>query len=548
MKKITIILLLLMILTSTAYADPNGPYRDKYIEGYLIDISQNKATIEEYDGTVHSLSILRNAYLTIDGIPVKYSDFRLGMEVFGTLQGRSLRTLESYSTENPGYIPPGKKVRAGIIKNLNPNYITIRIPSGEDEIYTITPATIITRKGNPTSLSKLYEGDSVRLYFDEYNTSSVSRIEVEGDSILVEGIYKGIISFNDSLDDRIILKDVKKLNNIQWKDYSELVALEGADDLPIYIGGQRINPTNLKYYKGREAYIAVKSIFGRKTIEKIVIKANRELNFTEKIIDINYYSDSFKLNNMINLTLNDGTIIVKNNRLVDKYSVNSQSDAFVVADSAMNPQANLIYIYSEDINNSNIGTNALYFGRLDEIVDYSVLLDDYSVLDRNEWNSYRRETELFYDDDTHIYNLDDKKLITVEEFQAGNYAVDEDSDYADDNNLKDFYGYIYTDGNNILAAGLQQEEDDLFKQRITLGYIKELSTDPYVGSVMTITDARDYSSRKETFIHKTQDLRLMLEDALIVKEDKLLSKEDLKPGDRLYIVRDDFRCKFILVK
>lgn len=548
MKKLPIILLTIILLTSTAYADPNRPYRQKYIEGYLMEISQDKATIEEYDGTFHTINIMVNATLEIDGIPVSYSDFRPGMEVYGELQGRTLKVLESYSTENPGYIPAGKKVIAGTIKNLELDSINIKLPSGEEETYTITPGSIITRNGSITSMAKLYEGDKVRLFFDEYNSNTVSRISVEGDSILVKGLYKGTLSFNDNFEDKVVLEKMKRFNNGQWTNYKELVALDYSENLPIHIGGQKINRNNLKHYKGKEVYIAVKDIFGQDKIEKMNVKANRERAYTEKIIDINYYSDSLKLNNKANFTLSDGTIIVKNDRLVDKYSVNPQSDVFLVSDSSSNPEANILYIYDEDINNSNIGQNYLYFGRLDEIIDYEVLLRDYSVLNRNDWDYYRGTTELTYDEDTQIYNMEDKKLISTKEFQTGNYAVDEDSSYAREKRLRDWYGYLFTDGNNIVAMGIKKDRDDLLRQRITAGTISNLSTDPFVGEVIYLKDSRDWSSRNSSFMPKTQDLRLMLEDAIIVKNDKLISKEELKPGDRLYLVRDDFKCKFILVK
>lgn len=548
MKKLSIILFILMFLAVEVYADPYGPYRNKYIEGYLISISKDKVTIEEYDGTFHSLNILSDAILTIDGIPVTYSDFIPGMEVYGTIQGRSIKTLEAYSTENPGYIPPGKKVVKGTVKSLDFNSITIKLPSGEEETYTYTPATIITRDKNPIAIDKLYEGDSVRLFFDEYNTNTISRISVEGDSILISGLYKGTLSFKDSYDNRVALENVKRLSSFQWSNYSDLILLNSNEDLPIYIGGQKINPANLKYYRGREVYLAVKKVFGQETIEKMTLKSTRERNYTEKISDVNYYSDSFTLNNKQNLTLSDSTIIVKNNRLVDKYSVNPESSAFIVADTGLGNLANLIYIYDEDLNNSNIGQSYLYYGRLDEVIDYMVLLKDYYVLDRNEWDRYRRSTELTYDDDTYIFDITNKKLITVQEFQAGNYAVDEDSDYADDRDLEDWYGYLYTSGDNILVMGLVEEKDDLLSQRVTAGTVKSTSTDPYVGQVIYLTDSRDWSSRNSSFMPKAQDLRLMIEDALIIKDDKLISKDDLKPGDRLYIVRDDFKCKFILVK
>src|SRR5699024_941860 len=162
-------------------------------------------------------------------------------------QGRTLKVLESYSTENPGYIPAGKKVIAGTIKNLELDSINIKLPSGEEETYTITPGSIITRNGSITSMAKLYEGDKVRLFFDEYNSNTVSRISVEGDSILVKGLYKGTLSFNDNFEDKVALEKMKRFNNGQWTNYKELVALDYSENLPIHIGGQKINRNNLKH-------------------------------------------------------------------------------------------------------------------------------------------------------------------------------------------------------------------------------------------------------------------------------------------------------------
>ena len=549
MKRMASLLFIMILFSSIAHGDPLGPYRNKYIEGYLMEIAEDEVTIEEYDGTVHTLKILKDAILTIDGIPVKHSDFRRGMEVYGSLQGRSLKTLESYSTENPGYIPPGKKVRAGIVKAIEPNSITIRLPSGEEEVYLTNPATIVSRKKGPTSIARLYEGDSVRLYFDEYNTNTVSRIVVEGDSILIKGLYKATLSHVDNFGNKIVLKDVKRLNNANWTDYNDLLTLDLARNLPLYIGGYRLDINKIKHYIGREVYIAVKDFFGQATIERITIKNDRERNYTDRIVDINHYSESFTLNNLLNISFSDGTIIVKNNRLVDKYSLNPNSTAFIAAEGHLNPLASLIYIYDEDLNNSQIGQNYLFFGRLDEIIDYEVVLHDYSVLERNEWNYYRnKDIVLYYDDDTYIYDLDNKRIISTAEFQAGNYAVDEDSSYADRQDLRDWYAYVYTDGNSILAIGLTEKEDDLIIQRITAGTIKAKDTDPYIGDVIILTDGRDWSSRNESFMPKTQDMRLMIENALIIKEDRLITKDELTTGDRLYIVRNDIDTIFILVK
>ena len=95
---------------------------------------------------------------------------------------------------------------------------------------------------------------------------------IEGDSIIVKGLYKGTLNYNDNLDDKVVLEKVKEFNNGQWVDYSELLSLDYKDNLPIYIGGQKLNKNNLKYYQGKEVYVAVKDIFGQDKIEKMAIK------------------------------------------------------------------------------------------------------------------------------------------------------------------------------------------------------------------------------------------------------------------------------------
>lgn len=547
LKTITISILLLAIGT-TVFADPYSPYRNRYIEGYIKSISKDQITIEEYDGTNHTIRFIRNAVLKIDGILVSPLDFKVGMEVYGELKGRSLKYLEGFSTENPGYIPPGKKVRAGVVKSITLDSITIKLPAGRDETYNISPATLIQKKGEISHLSRVYEGDRVRLYFDEYNSNMVSRMAIEGDSILVKGLYKGTLSYSDDLEDEIVLKDVKVFKNTSWDDYNKMTKISYNGDSPIYIGGQKIKNQNLKYYKGKDIYVAVNDFFGSDRIEKMVIKNAYEKTYDDKIIDINWYSEGFELNNRVNFSLNDGTIVLKNGRLVDKYSINPDSDAFVIGDGNKNVQANVVYIYNEDINNSPAGEDYIYFGRLDEVIDNKLLLRNYSVLNKNSWDFYKGTDEFYFDDDTHIYDIEKKKKVTTKEFQSGNYAVDENSEYAKGKKLKDWYGYLYTNGDRIAVVGAKKDKDDLLRQRITLGTISRLEQDPHVGQVMYLRDSRDWSNRNESWMAKSTDLRLMIGDALIVKDDKLISWNELKAGDRLYLIRDDFRCKFILVK
>ena len=110
----------------------------------------------------------------------------------------------------------------------------------------------------------------------------------------------------------------------------------------------------------------------------MVIKNQYETTFNDKIEEINWYAEAFELKNKQNVSFNQGTIFIKNHRLVDAYSVNPGSDTFVVADGrGRQLSADVVYIYDEDINNSNIGQYQLYAGQLDMVIQNRVILTNF---------------------------------------------------------------------------------------------------------------------------------------------------------------------------
>jgi hypothetical protein len=59
---------------------------------------------------------------------------------------------------------------------------------------------------------------------------------------------------------------------------------------------------------------------------------------------------------------------------------------------------------------------------------------------------------------------------------------------------------------------------------------------------VTLGDSRDWSSRREAWVPKNADLRISVAAAMIVRNGEIISADELKPSDSLYIVRDDFRA------
>lgn len=551
LKKIITLFLTAFVLMISPGLSPAGSYAQtgSTLEGYIRDISDQKITVEEYDGKVSTLSFAPAAVFKIDGIPVSRDDFKSGMEVYIFRSGQNVTFMEGYSTESPGYIPPGGKVRSGVVKKIDRNQIVIKLATGQEETYFTTPATIVLKNGSNVPLSTLYEGDSVRLFFDEYDSTLISRISIQGDSIKVKAIYKGTLQAADRSYGKITLSDVKVLTDGAWKDVDGVAQFQLSDEADISAAGYEVLPNNLKYFRGKTAYLAVRDFFGNDRIYRMVIKNQSETMISGKIEDINWYFGALELSTKQNISFNDGTIFIKNGRIVDKYSVNPDSDALIVADGASGQStADIVYIYDEDINNSGISQNFLLAGRLDEIVENQLTLTDFFILNKHEWESFDGDKKLYFDDDTYFYDLEDKRQISRKEFYSEDYAVDETSKYAKDKGLRDWYGYMYTEGDRIVAVAVKKRMDSLLAQRITVGTVESVEDDPLTGITLTVKDARDWSSRKDQWMPKTQPVRMSIDRSIVIKENKVISYEDIRPGDTVYGIRDDFYCKILFVK
>ncbi|ABW20134.1 hypothetical protein [Alkaliphilus oremlandii] len=555
MKKTLILILAIALMSSVfAYGDVSQVYRQGFVEGYLMEPLGETLKIESYEGNIYSLPLRLNTIYTIDAQYVNASNFIPGMEIYAEVHGRSVTLVEGYSTSSLGYIPPGSKIRTGRVAKIDNNVLVLKLATGNEETFFLTPATVTLKNGVNTSLSALYEGDKVKLYFDEVNANIVSRIHIEGDSIRINGLYKGKVGVVDGFANKITINDVQVLKNGSWsKSNSAALTIPYNGNVPLYIGGYNIPYDNLKYYKGKTMYIAMKDFFGSNQADRMIVQNQYESTYSDKIKDINWFTGEFELKNNRNIGFHDGTIVIKNDRIVDNFSLSSDSDVFVVADGrGLQSSADVIYVLNENVNNSNIGQHYIYAGRMDQIVEDRLWLKNFFLLEENDWQSFDDEKELFFDNDTDIYDLTNNKKLSLKEFYSGSYAVDEDSKYAKDNRLRDWHSYVYTDGDRISAIMVQKNMDSLLRQRVTNGVIapgpNSIRQDRYAGWTIELTNARDWSSAKAQWMEKNANLNINLEKALIIKDGKQIQPYDLKAGDRIYLVRDDFYGKVLIVK
>ena len=447
------------------------------IEGYFESSKENIITLKGFDGKMHSKSIDINSILLINERAVKSSDFKKGMEVHAKINGERIAYMDSFTMDNPGYISPNSKQRMGVIKKIDRDQITISTAIGTEETYYTTDGTLTLKGGKNVSLNTLYVGDRVRLKFDDIETDLVSKLIVEGNSIKIKDLYRGKIAVTNRMSSVVSFLDVEVFRNGKWIK-TDTIRLPYNSDLPIYVGGQKINYNNIEHYRGKTVYMAIKDSYGRDSAEKMVIKNKQETTFSEKIENVNHFTSQIELSNKRNIGFHEGTMIIKSGRLVDSHSITPNSSALVVADGrGASSTADVIYIYDEDVSNSNIGMDMIYAGRIDSIGEYTLDLRDFFVLNKNKWESFAWKSdedtkELYYDNDTFIYIFDGTdpekgRKIDSQELLNGEYHVDEDKAQDDHHKkLRDYYAYIYTDGDRIAGIYLRKSIDSVLRQKI----------------------------------------------------------------------------------
>ncbi|NLJ72019.1 MAG: hypothetical protein GX333_03270 [Syntrophomonadaceae bacterium] len=556
MRKIVILTISLLLLIPGLVVANYNPFVAGEIEGYLVNISITPETeetaeivsarVETYGGNFYQLDFAPDINLLIDNRPVSIYDYKAGMEVYGQLQGQRLISLEAYSTANMGYIEPGSKTRQGTISKLEGDELQLRMANGDTEAFYLAASSVILKNGQNVTPDILYVGDAVRLYFDDASTTAISRLVVEGKSILVNNIYKGNLGVIDTVRGVVNLTEVEVFRNGAFTQYNTALKIPYAREIAAYNSTAKIPNHNLKHYKGKTIYIVTKSIMGQEVVERLIVKNQYESSFSGKIEDINWYASVFEVKKQ-NINFHEGSIIIRDGRLQENTVLSNGSDVYVLADGwGHNRLANLVYIYDQSLNNSSLGQYYIYTGRLDQIAENNVWLKDFFILNNNDWESYKDVKELFYDNDSFLYDAENQRILSPLEFWAGDYAVDEDN--VRDTNLKDWYAYIYADGDRIVSVSAQKTMDSLLAQRVTTGRAGEIVDDSMVGWTLILNDAKDFSNNKNEWMPKNSSLRLSIEDATIIRYGQLISPAELNAGEMLYLVRDDFKTKIIIVK
>lgn len=509
----------------------NVTYDEIQIDKNATEKRLSTITIKNEQGRTMTLSIDKYAKLSVDSVSTKIDAFKLGMEVEVDVDLRRVKAMRGSTGTAPGKIELGDKVVMGTVNQIDPNgdFLSIRLDNGQSKTYYLTNLTEISKGTTFVDLSVLYEGDRVKLMFSEYNANSIRSIEVIVQGIKIEALYKGTIQRIEPTDKKIILKDEQIFLDGRWQSNTTFgrngpnnSSYSYSAKAPIYVGTQPIQADRLRQYANHDVYFVTVSQFGKEVIERMVIKEKNERTFYEPMTSVNTNSKSIGLQTKGSIRYHDGTILIRNGRLVDDNSLLASGTAFVATESnKQNEFANVVHISNDGFQSPNLANHGIYFGQIHTANNYEMTLTSAMLLSKENYWQHEPMTTLSFNNDT-AATIDSRgSVLTIIPQQ------DELKRYAGK------YGYFYVENNQIVAVHLIEPTAPT-ATIVSTGRIEGITQ-----SNPAIIRIRNVSQWQNGMWKTAGNISSMnIEQATIIKDGKVISVKDLRVNDRLYLLHE----------
>ncbi|MBN4067521.1 MAG: hypothetical protein COA82_08800 [Alkaliphilus sp.] len=402
------------------------------VEGFIeiVDIENNQIKIIDFSENKLAFELNQFTTATINKLPATLKDLPFGIEVLLKLENgivAEIKAIDEIDPERHGYIPPRSRVKVGTVLFIDSKSIEITTnPSIEK--YRITPKTTVTRNEKIANLFEIKIGDRVKLEFNDIYSADIANIRVADDEKHIQAIYSATLETVLERSNEIILKDVEIYENGTWINHAEhKVKLRITDQ--IYNNNGKIELKDLNKSIGTELIMAVQNGFGIRTAEKTLVQQGSKQLFDSKIQDIHFGTNKIVASNT-SFGFHPGTIVIKNNRLVDTLNLSEDQTVSITANwQNGNRSLALVSIKPEGMLDDRIdGTRlVIYKGKINGIFDYRVEISrfgfqrDYLKIEDNQWVELIRTRDFDLTEDTIIFDSEIEGKIATKHFTGARF-------------------------------------------------------------------------------------------------------------------------------
>jgi len=540
------------------------------------ETGSSMVTIFDYNDQIKKYEVTNYAGIVINHELATISDLKYGQDIVLDITNGYVTKISGETFINPGFIPDYSKMRMGIVSFVD-DYGNIKVKYDDgvyETIKTENTATVL-KGGNVIDARAILPGDNVKIYFNDIYSKEASLIEVEGKEQLIQTVYRGYIQDVNVYRGEITIVEPAILRNAQWmgeeQPYSKTFELD--DEIPMYVRGEKITLADLsKLYKQKPVYLAVRDDYSTERVMQVSVAVGGEHFAVDRIESIDKVIANFELeDNNRNVAFNEGTIFLKNSRLVDPSNIDRNDDVIVVSDYYRGQDnTNIVRITSDA---EKIFDN-IYIGAIENVYGYTFNLRDHETISGNEWGDVlETRSAMFYYfnnlDIVDITNKTDFKILPSYNFYHGGYSrLENENKSGPGLDYYRYYTFFVTDedrkviGMNIRHKALldgqmidmiKKDESDIKEELdkrlaglvLTRGSIVEFN-DTYQRII--ISDSHDWAEDYGRWNANKANSAVEYRDAIIIKNDKRIEREDLKEGDYIYILRDDEDALVIFVE
>lgn len=561
-KKLLFIITTILILNTLTL--PSIAAQEKLLQGSIesIDYVEGTITILDFHGKRQEIKVLPGTKIEMEGENTTINQLYFGQEVDVYHKDKEATRIIAYPEDDPeryGYILPGSRLKTGRVLFLTEDQIEIK-NGDKREKYRITPSTTVYKKGEIASIIRIKEGDRVLLTFDDVYSSEVSTIRVEDEEEHIKGILRGKLTFVDKRKKEIHIQSphIYKDNN-SWVPYGQHLLRLKVNNDNLYNGSEKIDLAALGKLKGQTIYIAYSTAYGRPNVSKLQVKNGTARVYDSKIQDIEYGSGRMIVNKNL-IHFNEGTIVVKDNRLVDILNMNLNDMVRVNADFKNgSTYASVVAINGSSILDDRVDETKLsiYIGRIEDIFDYEIEIGSLSrrlnhlkLTEDGTWEEERYNVRLALSEDTLIYDSQLKEIVPVQALMESRYFDLEDIrntiliNRIRDKFYKDKTAYFVVResgfGKELLALNIVPHINslryDINHSYSTLGNIKEINHDE---KTLTLTNVRNFNTLNKNW-ESTSDQVLDISQGIILYNDLPIPMDKLytlKAGLKVYVIK-----------
>ncbi len=531
-----------------------------FVKGTLREVKhlkeETQLTILGFDNNVYSWNVAKNVNVYVNHQRTTLDTLKTGAALgVRAIGDRVLRIVADSYQPPSGYTGKEGRVKYATIKKINDDAIQL---IEEDELVAFGDNTKILRGADTINRNALHAGDKVALYYDDAVSSIPSKIIAEGPESLVGDLVKAKLINYNQYTDQIKLSGCHTLKNSKWQqaaDYSATYKL--AKKVAIYDGNQPVGDALNKDFINREVYMVVVDNYGRPEVTKMVFKEGSERHYDDAIADYSTIIDKMRLKNNVDVTLDDGTIYIKDDRVVDRINLRDNTGVYVLANQLAG--ADVARIVSLVDSYDNI-FNRFYIGAVEMVNPYDMTINHYVVPTANRFGKVNQaDKKLYTSDQTVIRNLTTNAPVSVEQFFNDTYSRTENK--TKDKNIKynRYYGVFVTDGqDNVISMAIRFQEllkNDKMEAtaKSEAAIIEKMQTvfDQAIfskGKIVSkddawqrleLQDAYNYVKYYGEWQANNANQFVGLASAVIVKGNRSIDFNQLKTGDVIYVVRSE---------